>query len=449
MFEKVLIANRGEIACRIIRACRELGLSTVAIYSEADRDALHVRLADEAYCVGPGPSARSYLNIPNIMSAAILAGVDAIHPGYGYLSEQAHFAEICETHGIKFIGPAPHSIEQMGDKAAARETVRKAGVPVLPGTPGPVSTEEEAVEAAEEIGFPVLIKAAAGGGGKGMRIARDRAELGKALVLSRSEAESAFGSPHVYLEKLLEQPRHIEIQVLADEFGNVIHLGERECSIQRRHQKLVEEALSPAVTPTLREKMGEAAIRAAAAVGYANAGTVEFLVDGSGNFYFLEMNTRIQVEHPVTEAVTGVDLVKEQILIAMGKPLAWRQEDIVWRGHAIEFRINAEDPERNFMPSPGRITLLHPPGGPGVRFDSGAYSGSVIPPFYDPMFAKLIVHGKDRGEAIARARAALRELVVEGIKTNVAFHLRVLDDEEFQQGRLSTDFIERRRLLSA
>jgi len=449
LFEKVLIANRGEIACRIIRACRELGIRTVAIYSEADRDALHVRLADEAYCVGPAPSAKSYLNIPNIMSTAVLAGVDAIHPGYGYLSEQAHFAEICESHGIKFIGPAAHSIERMGDKAAARETVRQVGVPTLPGSNGPVTSDAEALAIAEEIGFPVLIKAAAGGGGKGMRIAASRDELGKALQIARTEAEAAFGSPAVYIEKYLEQPRHVEIQVLADEFGHIIHLGERECSIQRRHQKLIEECTSPAVTPELRQRMGEAAVRAAQAVNYVNAGTVEFLLDRDGNFYFLEMNTRIQVEHPVTEAVTGIDLVKQQILIAMGEPLPWRQEDITWRGHAIEFRINAEDPDRNFMPSPGRITLLSPPGGPGVRFDSGAYSGYAIPPYYDPMFAKLIVHGRDRAEAIARARAALMDLIVEGVRTNVDFHLRVLEDEAFQRGELSTDFIERRKLLAA
>ena len=449
MFEKVLIANRGEIACRIIRACRELGIRTVAIYSEADRDALHVRLADEAYCVGPGPSARSYLNIPNIMSTAVLAGVDAIHPGYGYLAEQAHFADICERHGIKFIGPASHSIERMGDKAAARETVRQVGVPTLPGSNGPVTVDAEALAIAEEIGYPVLIKAAAGGGGKGMRVAENRHELGKALQIARSEAESAFGSPAVYIEKLLERPRHIEIQVLADEYGNIIHLGERECSIQRRHQKLVEEAPSPIVTPELRARMGEAAVRAAQAVNYANAGTVEFLVDADGNFYFLEMNTRIQVEHPVTEAVTGVDLVKQQILIAMGEPLPWRQEDITWTGHAIEFRINAEDPNRNFMPSPGKISVLVPPGGPGVRFDSGAYSGYAIPPYYDPMFAKLIVHGRDRREALTRARAALMDLLIEGVRTNVEFHLRLLEDEAFQRGELSTDFISRRNLVSA
>ncbi|MFO7265087.1 MAG: acetyl-CoA carboxylase biotin carboxylase subunit [Bacillota bacterium] len=449
MFEKILIANRGEIAVRIIRACRELGIGTVAVYSEADRESLHVLLADEAYCVGPAPSAQSYLNIPNIMSTALLAGVDAIHPGYGYLSEQAHFAEICASHGIKFIGPSPESIARMGDKAAAKQTVRAAGVPVIPGSDGPVSDEREALAIAEEIGFPVLIKAAAGGGGMGMRVVYDRQQFASAFQIARSEAQAAFGNPNVYIEKAIERARHVEIQVLADEYGNIIHLGERECSIQRRHQKLVEESPSPAVTPELRQAMGEAAIRAAQAVGYANAGTVEFLLDPDGNFYFLEMNTRIQVEHPVTEMVTGVDLVKQQILIAAGEKLPWKQEDIEWRGHAIEFRINAEDPDRNFMPSPGRITLIHAPGGPGVRFDSGVYSGMMIPPYYDSMFAKLIVHGRDREEAIARARAALHDLVVEGVHTNIEFHLRVLDDEAFRRGQLSTDFIERRKLLSA
>lgn len=449
MFEKVLIANRGEIAVRIARACRELGIGTVAIYSEADREALHVLLADEAYCVGPAPSSQSYLNIPNIMSTAVLAGVDAIHPGYGYLSEQAHFSDICASHGMKFIGPSAKSIERMGDKAAAKETVRAAGVPVIPGSEGPVADEQEAHAIASEIGYPVLIKAAAGGGGMGMRIVSDRQQLVSAFQVARSEAEGAFGSPEVYIEKAIEMPRHIEIQILADEHGRVIHLGERECSIQRRHQKLVEEAPSPAVSPELRTAMGEAAVRAAKAVGYTNAGTVEFLVDPEGNFYFLEMNTRIQVEHPVTEAVTGVDLVKQQILIAAGEPLPWEQADITWRGHAIECRINAEDPERNFMPSPGQITLMHTPGGPGVRFDTGAYSGMTISPYYDPMFAKLIVHGRDRAEAIARTKAALHDLVVEGVRTNIDFHLKVMDDEAFVAGELSTDFIERRNLLSA
>lgn len=446
MFGKILIANRGEIAVRIARACRELGIETVAIYSEADDEALHVLVADEAYCVGPGPSSQSYLNIPNIMSTAVLAGVDAIHPGYGYLAERAAFAEICQSHGIKFIGPSARSIERMGDKAAARETVQAAGVPVIPGSDGPVRDATHALHVARDIGFPVLIKAVAGGGGMGMRLVRDESDLEQAVQLAQNEAQGAFGSADVYIEKFVERPRHIEIQVLADEHGNVVHLGERECSIQRRHQKLIEEAPSPAVTPELRARMGDAAVRAARAVGYANAGTVEFLLDDAGNFYFLEMNTRIQVEHPVTEWLTGIDLVKRQILIAQGQPLPWTQSDITWDGHAIEFRINAENPDNNFMPSPGRIELIIPPGGPGVRFDTGVYSGAVVSPYYDPMFAKLIVYGRSREEAIARGRAALSDLVIQGVHTNVEFHQRVLDDEAFQRGDLSTDFIERREL---
>ena len=443
MFSKVLIANRGEIALRIIRACRELGIETVAIYSEADRDSLHVWAADEAFCVGPGPSARSYLNIPNIISGAVLAGVDAIHPGYGYLAERAHFAEICETHGIKFIGPRPDAIELMGDKVQAKKTVAAAGVPVIPGSLDPIWDNDEAVALAEEIGYPVMVKAAAGGGGKGMRIARDREELLRVLEPARSEAQAAFGSGAVYVEKVIESPRHIEIQVLGDEHGNIIHLGERECSLQRRHQKVLEEAPSPAVDPGLRKAMGEAAITAAKTVNYTNAGTIEFLVDQAGNFYFLEMNTRIQVEHPVTEWVTGVDLVKEQIRIAAGQPLRYTQEEVQWRGHAIECRINAEDPERGFLPSPGRILHYHAPGGFGVRVDSGVAAGSVVPPYYDPLLAKLIVYGNDRDEAIAKALAALEEFRIEGVATNLSFHRRLLQHPKFRAGELSTDFIDR------
>lgn len=443
MFSKVLIANRGEIALRVIRACRELGIETVAIYSEADRDALHVWAADEAFCVGPGPSARSYLNIPNIISGAVLAGVDAIHPGYGYLSERAHFAEICETHGITFIGPSAEAIELMGDKVAAKKTVAAAGVPVIPGSLDPVWDPDEAVAIADEIGYPVMVKAAAGGGGKGMRIATSREELLRVLEPAKSEAQAAFGSDALYIERVIESPRHIEIQILGDQMGNVIHLGERECSLQRRHQKVLEEAPSPAVDPQLRQKMGEAAVKAARAVNYTNAGTIEFLLDAEGNFYFLEMNTRIQVEHPVTEWVTGVDLVKEQIRIAAGEPLSLSQEDVRWRGHAIECRINAEDPERGFLPSPGRVTAYHEPGGFGIRVDSGIAAGSDVPPYYDPLVAKLIVHGKDRDEAIAKALSALEEFRIEGIVTNITFHQELLRHPKFQAGELSTDFIER------
>lgn len=443
MFEKILVANRGEIAVRVIRACRELGIATVAIYSEADRDALHVRLADEAYCVGPAPSARSYLNIPNIISAALLARVDAIHPGYGYLSERARFAEICETHGIKFIGPPVRAIELMGDKAMARRAVKEAGVPIFPGSDGPVGDTDEALAVAQQIGYPVVVKACAGGGGKGLRVARYADELVRVLQVARGEAEAAFGNGDIYIEKYLEEPRHIEIQVLADEYGHVIHLGERECSIQRRHQKLIEEAPSPYVSEELRKRMGEAAVRAARAAGYANAGTVEFLVDQGGNFYFLEMNTRIQVEHPVTEMVTGIDLVKAQIRIAAGERLPWQQKDIRFRGHALECRLNAEDPYNNFLPSPGRITFYHAPGGHGVRVDSYAYTGCLIPPYYDPMFAKLITWGADRDEAIARMESALAEFVAEGIRTTIPFHREVLAQEDFRRGALSTEYLER------
>lgn len=443
MFSKILIANRGEIALRVIRACRELGIRTVAIYSEADKDSPHVWAADEAFCVGPGPSSRSYLNIPNIISGAVLAGVDAIHPGYGYLSERAHFAEICETHGLKFIGPPVAAIERMGDKIEAKRTMMEAGVPVVPGSSGPISDDDEAVALCEEIGYPVMVKAAAGGGGKGMRVATDRESLLRVLETAKGEAQAAFGNSDVYIERVIERPRHIEVQLLGDEHGNLIHLGERECSIQRRHQKIVEEAPSPVVDESLRKAMGEAAVRGAKAVGYFSAGTVEFLVDPDGRFYFLEMNTRIQVEHPVTEWITGIDIVKEQIKIASGERLAITQDDVQFRGHAIECRINAEDPEKGFLPSPGRIDYYHAPGGFGVRVDSAVTGGTVVSPYYDPLLAKLIVYGQDRQEAIARALAALEEFRIEGIRTNIPFHIDLLSHPEFQSGALSTDFIER------
>ncbi len=441
MFRRILIANRGEIALRILRSCRELGIETVAIYSEADRDSLHVRLADQAVCVGPGPSAQSYLNIPNILSAAVLTEVDAIHPGYGYLAEQAHFADMCATHGIKFIGPSVETIERMGDKAVAKKMMQEAGVPVVPGSDQAVDSVEEALALADDIGYPIMLKAAAGGGGKGMRLVADRDELRRAWPVARGEAQAAFGDDRLYMERYIESPRHIEIQILADEHGNVIHLGERECSIQRRHQKLIEEAPSPFIDAALRRRMGEAAVRGAKAVGYYNAGTMEFLVDSSGNFYFMEMNTRIQVEHPVTELVTGVDIVKEQILIAAGEPLRYSQGDIRWQGHAIECRINAEDPQNDFRPSPGTITFYHPPGGPGIRVDSAAYTGLQVPPYYDSLIAKVIAYGADRDEAIRRMQGALDELTIEGIKTNIDFHRAVMANERFRRGEVATDFL--------
>lgn len=442
MFQRVLIANRGEIAVRIIRACRELGIETVAIYSQADEDSLHARLADQAFCVGPAPSSGSYLNIPNIISTAVLAEVDAIHPGYGYLSEQAHFAEICHTHGIKFIGPPVAAIEKMGDKAAARRMMQEAGLPVIPGSE-PVQSEEEALAAAEEIGYPIMLKAASGGGGKGMRVVEDAQALRLVFASAQAEAEASFGDRRLYLEKFIRSPRHVEIQILADEHGNIIHLGERECSLQRRHQKVLEEAPSPVVDEDLRRRMGEAAVAGARAVGYTNAGTMEFLLDADGNFYFMEMNTRIQVEHPVTEMITGIDLVQEQILIAAGYPLRWRQEDITWNGHAIECRINAEDPARGFLPSPGTIDFYHMPGGPGLRIDSMAFSGCVVSPYYDSMIAKVICHAPTREQALQKMRAALSEVIISGIHTNVAFHQALLDDERVQRGEVSTDFIDR------
>lgn len=443
MFKKILIANRGEIALRIIRTCKELGIKTVAVYSEADRYSLHVRFADEAVCIGPGPSKDSYLNIPRIIAAAEITNAEAIHPGYGFLAENAMFAEICESSGIKFIGPTPDAIEAMGDKALAKETMRKAGVPVIPGSDGVVETLEEAREIANEIGYPIMLKAAAGGGGKGMRMVNDESELENAWQTARAEAEAAFGNPALYIEKFIERPRHIEIQILADEYGNVIHLGERDCSIQRRHQKLIEESPSPIVTPELREAMGQAAVKGAKSVKYRNAGTIEFLVDKNGNFYFMEMNTRIQVEHPVTEMVYGIDIVKEQIRIAAGEKLNIKQRQLKPNGHAIECRINAEDPYNGFRPSPGKITGLHFPGGFGIRVDSHIYQDYVVPPYYDSMIAKLIAHGKTRDEAITRMLRALEEFVIEGIHTTIPFHIKLLNSPEFRSGvDYDTKFID-------
>lgn len=443
MFNKVLVANRGEIAVRVIRACRELGIETVAVYSEADREALHVTLADEAYCIGPAASKESYLNMTNLMSVATLVEVDAIHPGYGFLAENADFAELCAACNITFIGPDPQAIVKMGDKTTARETMKAAGVPVVPGTEGVIEDLDIAVETAREIGYPVIVKATAGGGGKGMRVVHTEEELKRAIQMAQQEAAANFGNPGVYLEKFLVEPRHIEIQVLADSHGNTIHLGERDCSIQRRYQKLVEEAPSPALDPSLREKMGQAAVAAAQAVNYSGAGTVEFLLDKEGNFYFMEMNTRIQVEHPVTELVTGIDLVKEQIRVAAGRPLSVGQEDVVINGWAIECRVNAEDPDRNFMPSPGTIQFYLPPGGAGVRVDSGAYPGYSIPPFYDSMVAKLIVWGKDREEAILRMKRALAEFAIDGVNTTIPFHLKLLNNRKFKQGDFHIQFLEK------
>jgi acetyl-CoA carboxylase biotin carboxylase subunit len=440
MISKVLIANRGEIALRIILACKEMGLKTVAVHSEADRDALHVRYADEDVCIGPALARQSYLNISSIIAAAEITGADAIHPGYGFLAENEHFAEIAIECGLTFIGPTPSAIRTMGDKAKARETAKSIGVPILPGSDGPVRTYEEAVEVAKSIGYPVILKASAGGGGRGMRICNSESDLKGAFDTARSEAERAFGSADVYIEKYLEHPRHIEIQVFGDTQGRIVSLGERECSIQRRHQKLIEESPSPALTHDLRKAMGEAAIRLCQAVNYVNAGTIEFLFQ-DGQFYFMEMNTRIQVEHPVTEEVTGIDLVKEQIRVASGLPLVVPNGDFRLRGHAIEFRINAEDPV-TFAPHPGRIREFNVPGGPGVRVDTAAYRDYVVPPHYDSLIAKLIVHGTTRQEAIARGRRALELFIVEGVKTSIPLHRRILDDERFISGDLSTRFME-------
>ncbi|MDQ0188358.1 acetyl-CoA carboxylase biotin carboxylase subunit [Alicyclobacillus cycloheptanicus] len=447
MFKRVLIANRGEIAVRVIRACKELGIETVAVYSEADRDALHVQLADEAYCIGPTPSKNSYLHIPSLITVATLTGVDAIHPGYGFLAENSDFAEMCEAVGITFIGPSAHAIETMGDKSVAKETMKKAGVPTVPGSDGLVADADEAIEIASRIGYPVIIKATAGGGGKGIRIVRDEESLRQAVSMAQREAESAFGNAGVYLEKYIEQMRHVEIQVLADRHGNVIHLGERDCSIQRRLQKLVEEAPSPVLSPETREAMGKAAVAAAKAVDYVGAGTVEFIYSLDGSFYFMEMNTRIQVEHPVTEWVTSVDLVREQILAAAGEPLSVRQEDIQLVGHAIECRINAEDPARNFMPAPGRVVDYLPPGGIGVRVDSAVYPGYTVPPYYDSMVAKLIVWAPTREQAIARMSRALSEFRVEGIQTTIPFHMKLMENEQFRSGQFTTRFLEENTIL--
>jgi acetyl-CoA carboxylase biotin carboxylase subunit len=442
MFKKILIANRGEIALRIIWACRELGIQTVAVYSTADADSLHVRFADEDVCIGPPKCADSYLNIGAVIAAAEITDADAIHPGYGFLSESAHFAEVCEACKIKFIGPSPNVIRLMGDKARARETMLAAGVPILPGSRGVLSDDQEAIHLAGKIGYPVIIKAAAGGGGRGMRVVNSAAELPPAFSAARTEAKAAFGAPDVYVEKYVKAPRHVEFQVLGDTFGNIVTLGERECSIQRRHQKILEESPSTVLTPKLRRRMSEAALKVARSVGYQNAGTVEFLLSDDGRFYFIEMNTRIQVEHPVTEMVTGIDLIKEQIKIAAGESLAFRQEDIVHTGHAIECRINAEDPE-TFAPSPGKITTFHLPGGPGVRVDTVAHPECLISPYYDSMIAKLITRGNNRMEAISRMRRSLEVMVVEGIRTNVPLQRRILNDPEFIRGNLDTGFLER------
>src|SRR5881396_1739532 len=442
MFKKILIANRGEVALRIIFACRELGIKTVAVYSEADENSLHVRFADEDVCIGPARSADSYLNVPAVISAAEITGADAIHPGYGFLAESAYLAEVCEACHIKFIGPDPQVIRLMGDKARARRVMKKAGVPILPGSDGPVESEEKALKIAKDIGYPVIVKATAGGGGRGMRVVRAPAELQHALKTAQREAEAAFGVGDVYIEKYIDSPRHIEFQVLGDHHGSVVHLGERECSIQRRHQKLLEESPSPALSEKMRRKMGSIVIDAAKAVQYTNAGTFEFLMSPDGRFYFMEANTRLQVEHPVTEMVTGVDIVKEQIRIAAGERISFRQSDVTFTGPSIECRINAEDPD-TFVPSPGLIHVFSAPGGPGVRVDTFVHSDCTISPYYDSLIAKVITHGRDRQEAIARMRRTLEMTVVEGIKTSIPLHLKILADPEFVAGTLSTAFMER------
>ena len=443
MLKKVLIANRGEIAVRIIRACREMGVRTVAIYSEADKNALHVQLADEAICVGPAPSNKSYLNVKAILEAACLTGADSIHPGFGFLSENPNFAKICQEMGIKFIGPDYKLIELLGNKSKAKETMKRAGVPVVPGSDGLIYSKEQAVNLAEEIKYPVMLKASAGGGGRGIRIAYSKEELEKEYDIVKQEAKVAFNDDSLYLEKFVEHPRHVEIQILADEHGNCIHLGERDCSVQRRNQKVLEETPSGILDEKTRRKMGEVAVKAVKEIGYSNAGTIEFLVDKNKDFYFMEMNTRVQVEHPVTEMVTGVDIIKEQIKIAGGEELTYKQEDIKFDGHSMEVRINAENPDKNFMPCPGTITGLHLPGGNGVRVDTAIYSGYTVPPTYDSMLAKLIVHGKNREESIAKMKSAVAEFVIEGITTNIDFLLKILENENFKTNNYDTSFIKK------
>jgi acetyl-CoA carboxylase biotin carboxylase subunit len=443
MFKKVLIANRGEIALRVIRACRELGVQTVAVYSEADRESLHVRFADDDVCIGPPPGRSSYLKIPNIIAAAEITGADAIHPGYGFLAENAEFADTCKASNITFIGPTGDQIRQMGDKSTARRLAKEAGVPTVPGTAGTIEDVDEAMAAAIEIGFPVIIKATAGGGGKGMRIALEADQFSQLFGLAQNEALAAFGNGAVYVEKYLEHPRHVEIQVMGDNFGKVVHMGERDCSVQRRHQKLIEESPSPALTDDLRARMGQAAVALASNIGYSGAGTIEFLLDPEGNFYFMEMNTRIQVEHPVTEMVTSFDIVKEQIHVASGDPVSFQGDGRRLRGHAIECRINAEDPYRNFQPSPGLITAYHPPGGPGVRVDTHVYAGYTVPPYYDSLLAKVIVHGNHREEALSRMGQALDSFILEGVTTTIPFLARVIRHPDFVSGKIDTRFLER------
>ena len=443
MLRKVLIANRGEIAVRIIRACRELGISTVAVYSEADKTALHKSLADESVCIGPAPSAKSYLNIKAIIEAACLTGCDSIHPGFGFLSENSHFAKICEEIGIKFIGPSHTLIDLLGNKSKAKQTMKNAGVPVVPGSDGLVNSKKEAIEIAKQIGYPVMLKASAGGGGKGIRIVREEEELKKAYDLVKQEASVSFGDDSLYMEKYIERPRHVEIQILGDEHGNVVHLGDRDCSLQRRNQKMLEESPSPAISEKTRKQMGEVAVKAAKEIGYYNAGTIEFLVDKNQNFYFMEMNTRIQVEHPVTELVTGMDMIKEQLKIASGEKLSFAQKDITFTGHSMEVRVNAENPRKNFMPCPGKITELHLPGGNGIRVDTAIYAGYTVPQTYDSMLAKIIVHAGTREECIQKMKSALGECVIEGIDTNIDFLLQILENKDFVENHYDTSFIEK------